>query len=78
MTAPAAGPLELRAWNAVVHDTADPEVIVAEFDYDGRVTATGRTFRVANLQVLRVRDGLIVETRDYHDHPGLARALRGE
>jgi len=76
--AAAAGPLELRARNAVVHDTADPEVIVAEFDYEGRVTTTGRAFRVANVQVLRVRDGLVVETRDYHDHPGLARAMRGE
>lgn len=71
------GPLELRARDVVVHETADPEVIVAEFDYDGRVATTGRTFRVANLQVLRVRDGLIVETRDYHDHPGFARALAG-
>ncbi|WP_433479346.1 nuclear transport factor 2 family protein [Spirillospora sp. CA-142024] len=73
--AAAAGPLELRARDVVVHDTADPEVIVAEFDYEGRVTTTGRTFRVANIQVLRVRDGLIVETRDYHDHPGLGRAM---
>lgn len=75
--AAARGPIELRARNAVVHDTADPEVVVAEFDYDGRVTTTGRTFRVANIQVLRVRDGLIVETRDYHDHRRLARAVRG-
>ncbi|MFD0534481.1 nuclear transport factor 2 family protein [Actinomadura luteofluorescens] len=60
----------------LVHDTGDPEVIVAEFGYDGRVTASGRAFRVANIQVLRVRDGLIAETRDYHDHPGFARALR--
>ncbi|MGW2309368.1 nuclear transport factor 2 family protein [Actinomadura luteofluorescens] len=74
--AAARGPLELRARDVLVHDTADPEVIVAEFGYDGRVTASGRAFRVANIQVLRVRDGLIAETRDYHDHPGFARALR--
>ncbi|MFC4053826.1 nuclear transport factor 2 family protein [Actinomadura syzygii] len=73
--ATARGPLELRARDVVVHETADPEVIVVEFDYDGRVATTGRTFRVANIQVLRVRDGLIVETRDYHDHPAFARAL---
>jgi ketosteroid isomerase-like protein len=70
-------PVEMTARNVVVHQTADPEVIVAEFDYDGRVATTGRTFRVANVQVLRIRDGLIVETRDYHDHPGLARAMGG-
>ncbi|MWA02554.1 ketosteroid isomerase [Actinomadura sp. LD22] len=71
----AAGPLRLRARDVVVHETADPEVIVAEFDYDGRVAGTGHEFRVSNVQVLRVRDGLIVRTRDYHDHRGLARAL---
>jgi ketosteroid isomerase-like protein len=26
-------------------------------------------------RVLRVRDGLIAGSRDYHDHPGLARAM---
>jgi ketosteroid isomerase-like protein len=34
--------------------------------------ATGRQLTVANVQVLRVRDGLIVGTRDYHDHARLA------
>jgi ketosteroid isomerase-like protein len=68
-------PLELRATNIVVHETTDPDTIVAEFDYDGRNSATGRTFRVANIQVLTVKDGLITATRDYHDHPRLAEAL---
>jgi ketosteroid isomerase-like protein len=36
----ARGPLELRASNVVVHETGDPEVIIAEFDYAGRVTTT--------------------------------------
>jgi uncharacterized protein len=75
--AAAAGPLELRARDVVVHETADPEVIIVEFDYEGLVTTTGRAFRVANIQLLRIRDGLIAETRDYHDHPGLARAMAG-
>jgi ketosteroid isomerase-like protein len=68
-------PLELRARNVVVHETADPEVIVAEFDYDGRVTTTGRTFTAGNIVVMRVRDGEIVESRDYHDHRVLESAL---
>jgi len=68
-------PLELRATNIVVHETADPQTVIAEFDYDGRNSATGRTFRVANIQVLTVKDGLISATRDYHDHPRLAEAL---
>jgi uncharacterized protein len=65
-------PLELRPHNVVVHVTTDPEVIIAEFDADLRNTATGRECTMANVQVLRVRDGLIVATRDYHDHLRLA------
>jgi ketosteroid isomerase-like protein len=68
-------PMEMRARNVVVHETADPEVIIVEYDYDARVTTTGRMFTVANIQVLRVRDGLIVASRDYHDHRALADAL---
>jgi ketosteroid isomerase-like protein len=66
------GPLEVRARNVVVHETGDPEVVIAEFDYDVRNTATRRETTVANVQVLRVRDGLIVATRDYHDHLRMA------
>jgi len=66
--------LSLHADRVHVHETADPEVVVAEYDYDGR-TRSGRTFRVSNIQVLRVRDGLIVETRDYHNHAVLAEVL---
>lgn len=60
-----------------VHQTQDPEVIVAEFDYAGTVIATGESFRVPCVFVLRVRDGLIVESRDYIDHVAMARA-RGQ
>jgi len=60
-----------------IHQTGDPEVIVAEFDYAGTVIATGESFRVPCVFVLRVRDGLIVESRDYIDHVAMARA-RGQ
>lgn len=73
--AAAGGPLKIQASNIVVHDTADPEVVIAEFDYDGQVTTTGRSFRVANIQVLRVRNGKIVSSRDYHNHLALAAAF---
>jgi ketosteroid isomerase-like protein len=73
--ASSAAPLQLTARNVVVHETADPEVIVAEFDYDAQITTTGEEFTVANVQVLRIHDGLIAETRDYHDHARLAAAL---
>ena len=73
--AAAGGPLKLRAGNVVVHDTADPEVIIGEFDYHGLVTTTGRAFQVANVQVLRIRDGQILSSRDYHDHLAIAAAV---
>jgi hypothetical protein len=37
-------PDDYRVEDLVVHDTADPEVVVAEFAYAG--SAGGRTFRV--------------------------------
>jgi uncharacterized protein len=58
----------------VVHETADPEVIVAEFEYQGTVLATGKAFAVPCVFVLRIRDGLIVESRDYIDHVAFAQA----
>jgi ketosteroid isomerase-like protein len=73
--AAAALPLEMLARNIVVHETGDPEVIVAEFDYHGRVTTTGRSFIVSQVQILRVRDGLIVASRDYVNHFALAAAF---
>ncbi|MFD8416623.1 nuclear transport factor 2 family protein [Streptomyces sp. NPDC059650] len=80
-------PLELTPANVVVRETHDAEVVVAEFDYHVHHRTTGRTFDAANIQVLRVRDGLIVSSRDYHDHlallvadgglPRLVEALEG-
>ncbi|GAA4610763.1 hypothetical protein GCM10023195_45380 [Actinoallomurus liliacearum] len=61
-------PLRMSARDVVVHETADPEVVIGEFEYAGQVTTTGRRFAIRNVFVLRVRDGLIVEARDYADH----------
>jgi ketosteroid isomerase-like protein len=68
-------PLELRVDNLVVHETTDPEIVIAEYDYDGNVVPTGETFRVSNVQIFRVHDGEIVHSRDYHDHAAIAAAL---
>jgi ketosteroid isomerase-like protein len=67
--------LSLIARNVVIHETADPEVVIAEFDY--AITGKEGTVTAANIQVLRVRDGLITATRDYHDHLAIARATGG-
>ncbi|MFJ6754520.1 MULTISPECIES: nuclear transport factor 2 family protein [unclassified Streptomyces] len=84
----AGSPVELTPANVVVRETDDAEVVVAEFDYRVHHRVTGRSFEAANILVLRVRDGLIVSSRDYHDHlalivaggnlPQLVEALEGK
>jgi ketosteroid isomerase-like protein len=71
----AALPLDLVPVNVVVHETTDPEVVVAEFDYDVTVRTTGERFRTANIITLRIRDGLIVSSRDFHDVARIQEAL---
>lgn len=66
--------LRRRPVDIVVHETADPEVIVAEFAYQGHVVETGETFTVPCVFVMRIRDGLIIESRDYIDPIASARA----
>lgn len=63
-----------QAENIVVHETVDPEVIIAEFEYRGSVLATGEKFAVPCVFVMRVRDGMIIESRDYVDHLAFAKA----
>lgn len=61
--------------DVVVHETADPELIVAEQVVAATNTTTGQPFTLAFLLVMRVRDGLIVHLRDYMDALGAAWAL---
>ncbi|MFJ3793278.1 nuclear transport factor 2 family protein [Kitasatospora sp. NPDC090091] len=65
-------PLRLAARNVVVRGTDDPQVVVAEWDYRVEHREGGRSFEAANIQVLRVREGRIVHSRDFHDHLALA------
>lgn len=55
-----------RVVDVVVHETADPEVIVAEFAYEFTLPDDG-TAKVPCVFVMRVRDGQIIESRDYID-----------
>lgn len=70
----AAGRRNIGNDNVVVHETADPEVIVVEFDLlgeDGR----GGAYRLPYIHVLRVRDGRIVSLRDYIDTLAMTRVI---
>ncbi|MBE1878792.1 nuclear transport factor 2 family protein [Myceligenerans pegani] len=59
----------VRVEDVRVHRTADPEVVIGEFTYRG-----DPDWEAPCIVVFRIRDGLIVESRDYVDHLGLARA----
>lgn len=65
-TSTPAGGITLVASNIVVRQTDDPEVVVAEWDY----TVNGQG-SLSNVQIMRVRDGKIVATRDYHNHAAI-------
>ncbi|WP_236705885.1 MULTISPECIES: nuclear transport factor 2 family protein [Frankia] len=69
----AAGIRRFEPTNIVVHRTADPELIVVEFTYVG--TGDRGEFTLPCVFVVRVHDGHIVESRDYGDHIGRARAF---
>jgi uncharacterized protein len=61
-----------RVGNVTIHETADPEVIVAEFEYQG-TTDAGGPYALPAIFVMRVRNGEIVSSHDYHDHLASAR-----
>jgi ketosteroid isomerase-like protein len=61
---------------ASIHETADPEVIVAEFAYEF-VLPDDSTAKVPCVFVMRVRDGQIIESRDYVD-PIRTHTARGD
>jgi ketosteroid isomerase-like protein len=61
--------------NVMIHETADPEVIVAEYQLHGEMTGSGEAFSLRFAMVVTVRDGHIVHSRDYSDPIAGARLL---
>lgn len=53
------------ASDLTVHETTDPELIIAELDAVVVEPAGGTRHRVRQIHVVRVRDELIIEHRDY-------------
>lgn len=60
-----------------VHETLDPEVIVVEYEQQMELAATGKTVTFPYVMIMRVRDGLIVHSRDYSNPLAVAEALKG-
>jgi hypothetical protein len=64
-----------RAVDVRIHETAAPEVVVAEYRLEGRMVADASPFSLAFVMVVTVRDGLIVHSRDYSNPIDGARLL---
>ena len=73
-----AGRVRLRVIDRHLLETSDPEVIVADYRYDGGPLPTGKRLVVSNVQILRVRGGEIITSRDFHDHVALAAGLAAQ
>jgi hypothetical protein len=52
---------------AELYQTQDPEVVITEMRTKGIVTTTGRPFTTTSVQIIRIRDGHIVHSRDFAD-----------
>ncbi len=61
--------LIMQARDITIHETTDPEVIVAEFTYHGRAGAVGGQFLRPAIFVLKIRDGQIIQSHDYLGEP---------
>lgn len=62
--------------NVTIHETTDPQVAIAEFTVAGTLVPTAEPFELASINVIRVVDGLIVESRDHSDGLTAARLLQ--
>lgn len=51
--------------DVVIHETADPEVIVLEYRVDLTISTSGEKFSLGFVSIMRIVDGLIVSARDY-------------
>jgi uncharacterized protein len=51
--------------DVVIHEAADPEVIVLEYRANASVRGSGEKFGLGFVSIMRIVDGLIVSARDY-------------
>ena len=66
LTAITATPIEFREFaDLTIHDTTDPDVVLAEYRAVGEIVSTGAPFSNRYIQVLHTRGGEIALWRDY-------------
>lgn len=63
--------------DVVIHETADPDVIVVEYALVGTHTVTGVQASAPFIGVLRVRDGVLAGWREYQHTMAIVAALGG-
>jgi uncharacterized protein len=68
-----------------INSTLDIERLISAEDHvvavgwtHGTVNATGASYRVPIAHFWRVRDGLVLQTQFFIDHPAMLEALRGD
>lgn len=61
----------------VLHQSVDPEVIIAEFEATGTVVATSAPYRMRYIAVITVHDNHIQTYRDYWSPLAAAEAMGG-
>jgi ketosteroid isomerase-like protein len=54
-----------RLSDVVIHDTADPGVVIAEYQLHGELIQAAEPFSQRFVMVMTVRDGQIAHSRDY-------------
>ncbi|BBY85798.1 TIGR03618 family F420-dependent PPOX class oxidoreductase [Mycolicibacterium tokaiense] len=67
-----------RFLDITVHPTQDPSTLVVEAEVEGRVTATGRPYRIHYVWVYTEGNGKIVRQRDYWNPSAVIDALGGD
>jgi ketosteroid isomerase-like protein len=58
-----------------IHETTDPQVAIVEFTVVGTLAPTGEAFELPSINVIRVVNGLIAESRDHSDGLRAAKLL---
>ncbi|MGI5169265.1 nuclear transport factor 2 family protein [Spirillospora sp. CA-253888] len=63
--------------DVVLHQTTDPEVLIAEYVLAGRPNGSDEEYAAPFVVVMRVREGRVVHWREYQDMAAMAQAAGG-
>jgi len=66
---------DIHEVTATVHETTDPEVVVAEIAHHGHSHVTNQPYQMLALGIIRIRNGKIVHYRDFMNPLSMAELL---